>query len=433
MKLDRQELDLILLKHLQDPSFLLDGTENIRKIEKMISSHVNMSKVQGIINQTMSIHYPYVKDYEAYHLLRALYSILDNSTLNPTKYFTDDEIKTYMEITIEKKKKKDTIVLEDVTQLSENTWLCPFYSYKSILEDFENGLYVYNPRTQRETIKRIRDGKTIAEDFNIDDDKIGEIAELMKDGKYYSNAIRWNVRKETRLESLVYNQKKKQLIIKNDENTNIDIIDGMHRTGGAIKAVQDKPELDGGLIILIHYLEEERAREIIVQESKATPINVNWSAILDNKDVNMEITKEINERAGRNALFRKFATDLKEIRYGDKLTTFDIFAKGVEYYYDLNTKDYPEAEQVKEYLIRFFNFVIDMVKDKENALNRFCFLGYIALSKKLFSSEDLASDLKEALDKIDFSQITMSSYKIHRKFIENIAKYFIEGDDESAL
>ena len=357
MKLDRQELDLILLKHLQDPSFLLAGTENIRKIEKMISSHVNMSKVQGIINQPMSIHYPYVKDYEAYHLLRALYNILGNSTLNPTKYFTDDETKAYNEITIEKKKKKTTIILEDVTQLSDNTWVCPFYSYKSINEDFENGLYVYNPRTQRETIKRIRDGKTIAEDFNIDDDKIGEIAELMKDRKYYTNAIRWNVRKETRLESLVYNKKKRQLIIKNDGNTNIDIIDGMHRTGGAIKAIQDKPELDDGLIILIHYLEEEQAKEIIVQESKATPINVNWSAILSNKDVNMAIAKEINERTDRNALFHKLAVDFKEIRYSEKYTTFDIFAKGIEYYYDLNNKDFIEVDQVKEHLIRFFNFV----------------------------------------------------------------------------
>jgi hypothetical protein len=66
-----------------------------------------------------------------------------------------------------------------------------------------------------------------------------------------------------------------------------------------------------------------------------------------------------------------------------------------------------------------------MVKDKENALNKFCFLGYIALSKKLYNSENLGTDLEEALQNIDFTQITMNSYKIHKKFIEDVSKYFI--------
>jgi hypothetical protein len=161
---------------------------------------------------------------------------------------------------------------------------------------------------------------------------VAEIADSMIDEKYHMNAIRWNVRKENRQEKLKYNPTKRQLIIKVDEFTNIDIIDGMHRTGGAIKAIQAKPELKKGLSIYISYEDEPIAREIIEQESKATPLSPNWTAVLSNKDVNMEITKEINERTGRNALFHKLTYEQKEIRYGDKFTTFEIFAKGVEYY-----------------------------------------------------------------------------------------------------
>jgi len=391
-----------------------------------------MAKIKKVIMQTMPIHYPYINDSEIYHLTKALYHITENNILNPEKYFTEEEIKAYSSLLLKNKEKKDTIILEDVTQLGDNLWICPFYSYADILEDFENGLYTYNPKTQRETIKR-KNKKSIIEDFNINENKIFEIAELMKDNHYHANAVRWNIRKETRQEKITYNKVKKQLIIKKDEFTNIDLIDGMHRTGAVVNAMQEKPDLTNGLIILIHYVDEETAKEIIIQESKATPLDANWTAILSNKDVNMEVTKEINAKAGRNALYNKFALQSKDIKYNDKYTTFEIFAKGLEYYYDLGNKNFIEVEQVKEYLITCFNYIIDIIKDKENALNKYCFLGYIALSKELRNSEDLISDLQRALNSIDFSQITMNSYKIHKKFIENVSKYFIGGVEKNAL
>lgn len=433
MKINRDELDIKLLKHLHDPSFLLDFTDNILKIEKVVGNYVNMAKIIKVVMRTMPIHYPYLNDNEIFHLTKALYHILNNNSLNPEKYFTEEEVKAYNNLILKEKKKKDTIILENVTQLSDNLWICPFYSYEKILEDFENGLYTYNPKTQRETIKRYKGKNSSIEDFNIDENKIFDIAELMKDRHYHTNAIRWNVRKETRQEKITYNKLKKQLIIKKDEFTNIDAIDGMHRMGGAIKAIQDKPELTDGLIILIHHTDEETAKEIIVQESRATPLDANWTAILSNKDINMEVTKEINEKTGRNALYHKFAINYREIEYDDKYTTFEIFAKGLEHYYDLGNKNFTEIEQIKDHLITCFNFIIDIVKDKENTLNKFCFLGYIALSKELYNSESLLFDLQQALNRIDFTQITMNSYRIHKKFIENVSKYFIGGMGENAL
>ena len=108
MKIDRQDLNERLLRHLLDPEFHKNYLENMKKMKSLIESHVSMAVVQGIVNQTMSIRL--LRDFEIYHLVKALYSILENSSLNPEKFFTEEEIKNYSEVTIEKKKQKDTLV-----------------------------------------------------------------------------------------------------------------------------------------------------------------------------------------------------------------------------------------------------------------------------------------------------------------------------------
>jgi hypothetical protein len=424
MKVDREMLEDKLLIHLLDSSFHADYTNNMNKLKKIIGDYVGIVKITDIVNQNMPIHYLHV--HEIFHLTRALYELLNVNALNPINYFTEEEIKNYMAITIEKIKKRNVIVLNNVDQVDEDTWLCSSRSYVDINDDYNNGLYTYNFRTQRESMKKIREGKTI-ESINVKVKKINQIVDSMLTKKYKINAIKWNVRKENGQESIHYNPDKRQLTIKKDEFTNIDIIDGMHRTGAAIKTAQIDPSIDKGLSIYVYYVDEITAGEIVEQEAKATPPDIHWTNTLDTKDKNMQMAKDLNKMDGR--LFNKLTIENREVRYGDKFTTFDILSKAIEYYYDLSKKTYPEIKRIKEYLVEFFNLTIDIVKDKENALNKFCFIGYIALSKSLLDSENLLSDLEETLNGINYSQIDMNSNRISKKFIESIAKYFVRGDE----
>ena len=126
MKVDRETLEDKLLKNILSATFLSDYAKNTNKIKKIIEEYIDVVIVYGIVNQSPNMSMTLLTDHQLFHLARALYEVLNVSALNPSNYFTDDEMQEFMMVKLEKKEKLEYMVLENVVQLDNNTWLCPF-------------------------------------------------------------------------------------------------------------------------------------------------------------------------------------------------------------------------------------------------------------------------------------------------------------------
>jgi len=445
MKKDRQLLEKALDSILEDYSN--DNKVIDAVVGELLKKGISRGRTTGIF--TKAIPLVYVSKIELYLFSKYLYQFAQDYKISPEHYFTDIEI-SYAESyqKVEKDKVKH-ILLHNVYQISESQFICPIESYQNIGGYMGNGLLTYNPNTQRQLLKR-KSGDRIVESINIDPKKVSEITESMLDGTFSPNAIIWNVRKINGQEKIKYDLKNKTLLIEPDNITTFcDICDGMHRTGGMLKTVEAKPEIDRVTSIYIHHVTEERANQIIRQESKQTPISYEFLDFKDTTNQNMEVAKAINSRQRKNEMFNRIGLDSKEIRIENyKLTTFETVAKAIEFTYDLNDKNKPIilAEKVEDDLIELFNYIIGFnhekfkvdledTKEKTYMATDNMFMIYIIIGDLLRQkyNDDWKEELFTLFKILDFNKsneiwkkigiennVNLSTYKKMRRYFEGV-------------
>ena len=299
--------------------------------------------------------------------------------------------------------------------MGENQYICPIETYQNIGLFMGNGLLYYNPNTQRQLLKKKHSDK-IVESINIIPKKTKEIADSMLDGTFSPNAIIWNIRKINNQEKFKYDHKNRTLLIEPDNiSTFVDILDGAHRIGGILRAVEAKPDIDGVTSIYIHHITEERANQIIKQESLSSPVTTELVDYRDSSNPNMEVAKNINSTQKNNEMFNKIALNDKELKIENKLITFNAFSKIIELVYDLRNKPVIEGEKIEKFLIKLFNYAIGVFYDqfknklpetKENTYlaSKNMFLGYIILGELLKEKyqEDWVIEFSKILNSLDF-------------------------------
>ena len=320
--------------------------------------------------------------------------------------------------------------------------MCTKETYQNIAKYFENGLLTYNPKTQRQPLKH-KVGNRIVEVININPKKIAEIKEEMLNNTFNTNAILFNVRRISGMEKIKYNAKDRTLIIEKDDNIFIDLIDGMHRMGGILKVTEEKPDIDRVTSIYIYHVDEEKARQIIRQEAKTTPIDEEWIELFDVTNPNLEVVKNINSKQRMNEMFNRIGVDHLEMKRENKLVTFDTLAKTIEHIYDLKNKPFIVSQEVEKFLIELFNIVIginhaefneNLISTRKNSYiaDNNTFIGYVALGEKLRQSypEDWQDKLGVTLKNIDFSK-SNSIWKtnglennLNLSTIKKISEYF---------
>ena len=414
MKKDRHKLEDNLLLMLQDYS---NDTKIITEVtERLIEKNIPRSKVIGMFTQAVA--FPYISEVELCLFTKYFYNATHEYKIKPDDFFNDIELQQaelYQHIKLEK---TNQIVLHNVDQINDHQWLCTKETYQNMSRYFENGLLTYNPKTQRQPLKH-KIGSRIVEVININPKKIAEIKQEMLNNTFNTNAILFNVRRISGMEKIKYNAKDRTLIIEKDDNTFIDLIDGMHRMGGMLKVVEEKPDIDRVTSIYIYYVDEEKARQIIHQEAKTTPIDEEWIELFDVTNPNLEVVKNINSKQRMNEMFNKIALDHLEMRQENKLVTFETLSKTIEYFYNLKdeNKSVVDAQNVEKFLIELFNIVISINhsafnkslystrKDSYIADNN-TFIGYIALGEKLrqLYPENWQDKLEVILKNIDFSK-----------------------------
>lgn len=414
MKKDRAKLEDNLNLILQDYS---NDSKVIEAVTADLAAKgIPRGKVGGLFTQAIDLSY--IPEIELCLFAKYLYSHTHEFKINPDIFFNEVELSTAELYHYNEKEKTRTMLLHNVDQISDHQYLCSKETYQGVGRHYGNALWGYNPNVQRQPLKR-KVGDRIIEVININKKKISEIKTEMIKGTFNTNAIILNVRRINGMEKIKYNAKDRTLMVEVDETTSIDLIDGMHRVGAMLKVVEEKPEIDRLTSIYIYHVDEEKARSIIKQESKSTPIDEEWIDFIDASNANMEVVKSISSRERMNELFNRMALDNLEIRRENKLVTFETMSKVIEYVYDLNDKNKPviQAQQVEKFLVEAFNIIIGANHDSFNdklsearessyVADNNMFIGYVILSeevKKIYG-EDWQDALYQIVSKLDFNR-----------------------------
>ena len=425
MKKDRQVLEDVLDLVIEDYSNDNKVMEHV--IVKLLERGIPRGLTTGLFTKATPL--VYASETELCLFTKYLFGYTHRPEINPEEFFTEIDLSLAESYQKLEKDKVKYILLHNVDQLTPTQFLCTKETYQNNSVYMGNGLLTYNPNTQRQLLKR-RSGDKIIESINVGGKKVTEITSSMLDNTFCPNAIIWNIRKINGQEKFKYDAKSRTLLIEPDNITTfVDIIDGANRTCGMVKVVELKPEIDRVTSIYVHHVTEERANQIIKQESLVAPIQTEWVDFKDTANPNMEVAKAINDRQRANEMFNRLALNEKELIIENKLMTFDTLSKSIEFVYDLKEEPVIRTEQIVNEIIELFNNIIGIYHSKFKSelsntretsylAHNNMFMGYIILGDLLKQKygDDWKPELVKILKSLDFDK----SNKIWKKIgIEN--------------
>jgi len=439
MKQDRQKLEDVLDLIVEEYS--VDTKIQEKVISKLIEKGISRGRTTGIFTKVTPL--VYLTENELCLFVKHLYEFTHELKIKPNEWFTDIELSYADSYQKTEEEKVKYIMLHNVDQISESQWLCTKETYQNIGLYMGNGLLTYNPNTQRPLQKR-KSGNKIIESIDIDPDKVAEIANSMLNNTFCPNAITWNIRKIKGIQKFKYDSKARTLLIEPDGiSTSVDIIDGANRTGGMLKCIEKSKDIQRVTSIYIHHVTEERANEIIEQESLAAPIPPESIQYKSSSNINMLTARSINEKQKKNEMFNRIGLNEQELKVENKLVTFDTLSKTIDYVYDLKNLPITESENVEEFLIKLFNICIGvnyesfnskLTEARENSYvsSNNMFIGYVVLGElvKQKYGDDWKNQLTKILKTLDFSKTNDIWKKIgiennvNKKTMDKISDYF---------
>lgn len=414
-----------------------NNDKNVEKeIVKVFKEHnLPQGNAYGLIDQNKPIkNRDLVIDYELYYLAKAIFTKTGEPSIKIEDYFTQSEIDEYENFKFEDNEHIKSLKFEDTKQIADNQYICPYVDIREIEKYISHGVLTYYLKTQR-TATYVRFGDELLETATIKEDAVKSIEQSILNNKFTQNMISFNIRRTGReVNHLKFNSKNTFLIEVDRKDCFCDIVDGMHRILGAIRALRSNPNLKFGFIINILHYTEAQAKEYIVQEYNRTPMDEVSLAAYKESEPGIALAKQINNYGSEmtNVLFNKFANSTDEIKYNNKYLTYDTFNKAIEH--NFNITEPIEIMELQEYLIKFFNKLIGSLKrnnaNSNLAFHNMMFLGYIALAESLKNKE---LDIEKYISDIDFNNIDFWSNleiipnvypKINKSKINKISKYF---------
>jgi hypothetical protein len=351
---------------------------------------------------------------ELYHICR-LINVYSKEII-VEDYFTDSEITEAMNtknnLNLET---TSTIRLENVIYSkneNEESWIC-VVSYRDIYEWMKTGKLVYNMKTQRTGISRKLGSNMIVIPY-VNTDSVTSIKEEMKNHRFYSNMISFNVTPDYDYK-LKYKEDEKVLIIDTDI-FEVAVSDGWHRASAVLEAVEECPDLQGKLYLKITNMSIEKTQEFIRQESKRNELDLD---ALEKYNPNNRITlfiKNINKKGTEltNILYNRIDMD---VNTPDTWIPFEYFKEGLVvagFSNDvIKAKTNTEILEMEEFIVDFFKSLYDIAKDNN-----------IKFDEKIIDSTFIMGLLitcHKYLDKREISVSKMNTFL--KKFKHTTTKY----------
>lgn len=411
------------------------------EINNLLSEKHNI--MRGTINEMLinQEKFEMLPDVEQCAILSVVFQVTNDDRINPKNYFEQKLItksskfkKTYEGVSF------PYTLKGRVLASSDQDYLCQM-SYKEIKALWDNKLLGYNFELQRKPKEKVNAEGKIIKVPKVTQKSVKEITQLMKDGKFRSNTIVFNLLMDGR-DQVLYDEEDGQLTIVSGE---LDIIDGFHRLSAILNVLEDDPEHDAYMDVAIKHLSFEDARFYLGQINKMSKFDKTFVRSLMNTELSDKIVADLEKKS---SLKGRITTDTTVSKRKTYLTNFAIMSESIKEIFDpQNNKD---RIDVTEVLTNFFDYLIDYYEDifsanlekltqaREKTLMNYhnTFVGLIVIAKALYDKygKDIpSSEIVRVIDSIDFSregeygQLFITSSKQNSKQVKrNIRKFFEE-------
>jgi hypothetical protein len=342
-------------------------------------------------------------------LVKEVFLASGNGDLDPTKHFEKNELKlveTYDASIYKEEALKLPITLNNFLMIDDENYL-GILDIKFLKKMFDADLIRYNYETQRNAkfIKIKGETQRVA---NITQKSVEDIAEGIVKGTLAPTQLTFNASVGTSDEGdeLQYNAKKMELEIK--KGTMIDILDGMHRLMGSLRALEINPEIEFRFSILVKNCNTASAQKFI---GEINTVNVMPKAHVEAMKA-LRRSDSVVKQLQRESDLRISQTNRIHSR-NNELVSSKILADTIDEEFKMNTKS--DANEVGEYLTDFFNtlmgtytdeFINKVRETREKSIinSNVMFAGYIVLAKRMREENIPLNKLSVILDKIDFSR-----------------------------
>ena len=200
-----------------------------------------------------------------------------------TKYFKEDEIKTYKKYKYEPNKIKFPISFEAI-QVDNSQWIG-----KITVQQIMNlsPLIIYNENTQR-NLKRETLGETEIYSIFLNRNALNEITKSYQNGSYIPNTITLNIPEDA---DFIYEDG--QLTFKKIES--LDILDGYHRYVAMINLYSTDNNFDYPMEIRWVNFNEDKARQFIWQEDQKTKMTKLESNAFNQNNPSNQLINMLNQ------------------------------------------------------------------------------------------------------------------------------------------
>jgi hypothetical protein len=279
----------------------------------------------------------------------------------------------------------------------------------------------------------------IIQRITIYKESVSDMARLMSNHEFFSNLLTLNIRK-TGSEVIEYDEPKQILTITMNENSFIDIVDGMHRILSIERVIENNADFEDFMMLRITNLDEISAWKLIKQENEGHKISEERIRANNPYNSSTAIAKYLNSygTTQTNEMFGKVGQNIKEVSKLNLYTTVEILSNAIERNFSLKTPR--DVNNIQEYLVKFFNETIGIIREKFINLNTNefvylapnMFIGYISIASLLYKDSEWKVKLESILNNINFDTNNSEWEKIkllnNNRFTTNItdriSKYF---------
>ena len=311
------------------------------------------------------------------------------------------------------------------------------WEFHNVIPTFRNGMpYKYNLSLNAKTLGELFLNKTIIYDGSLQRgykinkkgelvdiakaSKIKEILQEMISGNLHGGTIVLNYHKEFDKEfgkPLVYNEEKNTL----SGELPLNVLDGQHRLKACVKYIQlyEKNKVIENpstfeFPVTIEYLTREGASDLFNEyASKPLKISKSRADYLDINDFSNYLVKKVINNSEMRGKIDCVSTTHK----GYYISTFSALISSINLY--LKPATIEQANVISEYLIKFFNTLINIFPDilgnisaeqrmkmRKNNLHAeiLTMYGYAAIAKNLIGENDIDLKLKKLKDKIKIGE-----------------------------
>jgi len=322
----------------------------------------------------------------------------------PEDFFEDGEITRHKLFVPEDEKTVERpLVFKKAVELAKNQWMFPL-SVREIQRLKAANILHVDPNLQRNTIRSRYDELQT----KVNRKTAKQIADLIDEGKFFYNAIRFNLMDDGESDEPVYDESRMLLTI---YDGTIIVPDGNHRTIGCELA---KRHLEDQFCVLFTYLDARDSRTLLNQEWTTVPIPKKHKEAMKQTFSNEIVDGIIRSEMADTIYSRRISKDGYETKAGHGFILYTELANAINDYYDAdNLEPKSKRDELRDWLISYLNFLTELLFDDfknyvksrktrwiaQSSACRF----YIMISKYVRDSEDWKEEVRKIIDSYDFN------------------------------